>query len=225
VPLAPSFDTVGWLAASAARCAEVGAVLLDGFVAQAPVDRLIVLDDVVAPARLRLDPAIAELAGALGATVDHATLAVGDEADRWREAFRVLQGAEAWATHGAWITAVDPELGPAVRARFEAAARITGAEVAAAATERERLRRRLDSLLGPRTALVVPAAAGPPLPVDADDADIDRVRAATLAITCLASLAGLPATAQPTASGGSLPLGLSLLGRWGADESLLASLV
>jgi Asp-tRNA(Asn)/Glu-tRNA(Gln) amidotransferase A subunit family amidase len=43
-------------------------------------------------------------------------------------------------------------------------------------------------------------------------------------ITCLASLASLPATAQPIATG-SLPMGVSLIGAPGADESLLASLV
>jgi len=39
----------------------------------------------------------------------------------------------------------------------------------------------------------------------------------------LASLAGLPASASPI-TGGDLPVGISLIGRAGADESLLALL-
>ena len=136
----------------------------------------------------------------------------------------MLQGAEAWAAHGPWLTAAQPALDPAVRARFEAAARITPGEVAAASAEQARLVERLDAILEPGTALAVPAAAGPPLPLDADPGATGRSRQATLTITCLASLAGLPATAQPIPRM-ALPMGLSLIGGPGSDEGLLASLV
>jgi amidase len=219
VPLAPSFDTVGWLTATADLLGAVGPVLLDEWAPQAPPSRLVVLDDVAAVANASIEEAVE----AIGLPVDHVRLGRHGELDRWREAFRALQGAEAWATHGDWITSTNPDLDPAVRARFEAASRVTADEVSAATIERARLRARLDDLLDDDVALAVPAAAGPPLAIDADAATIDASRQATLTITVIASLAGLPATASPVA-GDALPMGVSLIGRAGTDESLLALL-
>lgn len=226
VPLAPSFDAVGWLTATAALCARVGAVLLDPAPGPAtPITGLLVLDDLVETVADDLGPAIGGLADRLGATSTRTRLGVGDDLDRWREAYRVLQGAEAWSTHGRWITETQPELGPPVRERFDAAARLTAEEVAGATAEQNRLRARVAELLAPGTALVVPAAAGPPLLVDADAGEVDATRRATLTITCLAPLAGLPASAQPIDVADGLPMGLSLVGSPGSDEALLAALV
>ncbi|MEA2345827.1 MAG: amidase, partial [Thermoanaerobaculia bacterium] len=226
VPLAPSFDTPGWLARSGSIATAVGEVLLSSFTAGAGApSTLIVLDDVVARARSSVLPAgIDALAARLGARLEHALLGAGDDLDRWRDAYRVLQGAEAWAVHGPWIRADDPPMGAAVRARFEAASRLTTDEIAAAMGEREQVTARLGTLVGDGTALLVPAAGGPPLRADSDPATIDAFRHATMTITVLAPLAGLPAVALPIATDG-LPMGLSLIGAAGDDESLLASLV
>ena len=43
--------------------------------------------------------------------------------DAWFEAFRVVQAAEAWRAHGAWVTAHPDAAGPGVRERFAIAAR------------------------------------------------------------------------------------------------------
>jgi amidase len=220
-PLAPSFDTVGWLTRTGGLARTVGSVLLDGYAADgAPsIVAAVVLDDVLAVADRPVRDAVAAGVEALGVDTSHERLG-GDPAE-WRETFRVLQGAEAWAAHGAWLRDTDPPLSAPVRARFEAASRIGPADVAAASRVQERLRHRLAELVGPTTVVVVPAAGTEPVPSDADDATIDAARQACLAATCVASLTGAPSVALPIA-GRPLPVGLALVGPPGADESLLA---
>jgi amidase len=75
-------------------------------------------------------------------------------------------------------------------------------------------------LLDAQTVLVVPDSGVEPLPVEADAAETDAARSTTLTLTCIASLLGLPSLAIPIA-GLPLPVGLSLIGTPGADESLL----
>jgi amidase len=219
VPLAPAFDTVGWMTRAGALAWSVGTVLLDGFVPDPPsLTTAVVLDDVVEAA----SPAVAA-AHRIGTesvqTLDIHHARLGD-LDRWREALRVLQGREVWQVHGAWLTENDPPLGPAVRARFEMASRITAEEAVTAERDRDELRRRVFGLLDAQTVLVVPASGVEALPVDADAAETDAARSTSLTLTCIASLLGLPSLAIPIA-GLPLPVGLSLIGPPGADESLL----
>jgi Asp-tRNA(Asn)/Glu-tRNA(Gln) amidotransferase A subunit family amidase len=82
-------------------------------------------------------------------------------------------------------------------------------------------RDRLAELLTPGRALLLPATSGPALPLDLAAGEVDSARIATLRLTCLASLAGLPAVAVPTMRLGARPMGLSLIGAAGTDRSLL----
>ena len=43
----------------------------------------------------------------------------------WFETFRVLQAAEIWGNHGAWIRATRPAFGPGVRDRLDWASKVT----------------------------------------------------------------------------------------------------
>jgi amidase len=145
---------------------------------------------------------------------------VGGAPTEWREAFRLLQGAEAWEAHRDWL-ATAPPLSAPVRARFEAAAKITPDEVAAAAHRQAALAARLDELIGPTQAALVPAAGTEPVPADADDATVDAARQACMAATCLASLTGRPSVAVPVPDR-PLPVGIALIAPRHGDESLLA---
>jgi amidase len=220
-PLAPSFDTVGWLTRTGGLARTVGSVLLDGYSPEgfASIVAAVVLDDVVAVADPPVRDAIAAGVEALGIDATHERL--GGEVAEWRETFRVLQGAEAWAAHGAWLRDTNPPLSAPVRARFEAASRISRADVASASRAQERLRARLAQLVGPSVVVVVPAAGTEAVPADADDATVDAARQACLVATCIASLTGAPSIALPIA-GRPLPVGLALVGPPGSDEALLA---
>jgi hypothetical protein len=48
------------------------------------------------------------------------------------------QAYEAWRTHGDWVAQQQPELGPAVAARFKMASSVTAEEFMAADSRRQR---------------------------------------------------------------------------------------
>ena len=140
----------------------------------------------------------------------------------WAEAFRVLQGAAAWRTHGQWTTGSQPGFGPGIAQRFASAAGITPDEQAAAeATARDAVDT-LDALLGPGRVIALPAAADVAPPINASRELKDRLRPATLRLTCAAGLGGLPSISVPAGrSAGGLPIGVSLIGARNSDEHLL----
>lgn len=202
VPLAPSFDAVGWLARSprvlgAAARASLAAV-----------------DQRPAPARFAEAPALSRLAdhaagaafasaltalGAAGLVDDLAPVDVGD-VDLLFAAFRTLQGRQAWRTHGAWIDAHPGALGTGVAARFAWARSISADDGAAAAAAIESARERLEGVLDGRT-LLLPAAATVAPPVTAGAAELEDVRGRTLRLTCVAGITGRPALSVPALSG------------------------
>ncbi|MBV8928994.1 MAG: glutamyl-tRNA amidotransferase, partial [Mycobacteriaceae bacterium] len=110
VHLARSFDTVGLLTRDPALLVAAADVLLATQSSAAPVGS-------TAP--------ISELGVDLSACA---------------EAFRLIQGYEAWAEHGAWISSCDPDFAPEIAARFEVAARITPDDIKPALRLRETVR-------------------------------------------------------------------------------------
>ena len=138
VPLAPSFDTVGWFARDPGLFACVGRVLLASSAQTQRPKRLLRASDlfaILAPeVRLALPPAEARVEALLG-PAEPVDLS-GGELDAWLETFRVLQASEAWATHATWITTTKPAFGPGVKEGFAAAARLDPAAVADAQSRR-----------------------------------------------------------------------------------------
>lgn len=76
----------------------------------------------------------------------------------------------------------------------------------------------LREVVGDRV-LVLPAA---PTTAPRLGADLTPVREATLALTCVAGVAGLPAVTLPLTAADGLPCGVSLVGPAGSDRALLA---
>ena len=213
LPLAPSFDAIGWLTRDAELLARVAEAVLGpgarvaGRLAVAPA----LLGGLDAPVRAAFD-AVLE-----GTEVDAVDL--GDIEAAY-EAFRTVQGFEAWQTHGPWLDAHPGAVVGGVADRFAWASGIGAADADAARRRLAERRAALRALLEERT-LVLPTAASVALPADADDADIDRTRAQTLRLTCFASLAGVPAVSAPLATVDGAPLGISLLGRPRSDAALV----
>lgn len=212
LPLAPSFDTVGWLTRTPELLARVGDVLLPESTGG---DRTIV----TVPALTAL--AQPDVAAAIAAWLPEGRKVeswdLGDLA-AWTEAFRVVQAHEAWASHGAWLTGQLDTLGADVRGRFELAAAITDDEAEAARATAEVARDRIRALVG-SNILALPAA---PSVAPLLGADLQPVREATLKLTCLAGLGGLPAVTIPLTTVDGLPCGVCLVGGPGRDKDLLA---
>ena len=218
VPFAPGYDTLGWFARDAATLAAVTRVLL-GESSAPEITRLVVAEDAFALA----DP---EVERDLRAVLPDGlpALRVFDEGvAAWREAYRVLQGAEIWRHLGPWITAARPRFGLAIAARFDDAAGIPPEAVARWHPVRAAIRARLRALVPPGTALVLPTAPTPALPLDADDAVIGDFYARALPLTAIAGHSGLPQVTVPAARHAGLPLGLSLIGAPGSEARLIAA--
>lgn len=220
VPLAPSYDTVGWFARSADLLQRAGSVLLGGPEPDetAPI-RLILAGDGFDTMDSAHQAPLLSAAGALGAQ-DVCCLFDRQQA-LWLECYRVLQGAEIWRAHGDWIRSARPRFAPDIAARFADASCITEAEVATMADIRGRIARHVHSLVPVGTVMLLPTAPGPALRRSADAAEIGAFYTRALALTSVAGHTGLPQLCLPaTPAAGGCPLGLSLIG-WPNSDSVL----
>jgi len=211
LPLAPSFDTVGWLTRSPELLAAVGEVLLP----PARFDgsrQLVVLPEL-------LELAMPEVAAAIEAWLPTDVIREDRRLDglgAWLSAFQAWQAFEAWQSHGAWLASRLDTLGADVRGRFETAARITPQQARAAEEVVQTARHAIRELVGDRVLVLPSAASTAPLPTEAQ-----AVRDATMRLTCLAGLGGLPAVSLPLRAAGELPCGVCLVAAPGRDRDLL----
>ncbi len=224
VPLAAGFDTVGWFAREPALFRRVGEVLLDDPSPARAFDRVIVAEDAFTLAGDEVRKALATAVAALdapGRQVAAGAVAEGDFTP-WVQAFRILQGAEIWATHGDWIEQYRPELGPGIRERIAFAAEIDADQVALAGQVRARVKARHGALLAGDTVICLPTSPGaaPRLATPTDQLEAFRYRAFSL--LCIAGLCGLPQVSLPLGRLADGPIGLSLIAPPGRDTDLLA---
>jgi amidase len=217
VPLAPSFDTVGWLTRSASVLEAVAMASLDPAVQVVAPEVFAVSAELLASCSPEVRAAFDEFV----AGVDGVELVDLGDLDEIFTTFRTVQGAEAWAADGAWITAHPGVLAPDVAERFEIASRITESEEAAARAHLPVLRARLDAALAGRV-LLLPSASSVAPRLDASGADIAEVRAGTLRMTSVAGVGGYPAVSVPLLSVGSAPVGVCLVGPRYSDVSLVS---
>ena len=241
-PLAPSFDTVAWFAASARHLRLAGAALLGPDEPSATEytttpRRLLLASDLFAelgaseraalqPALARLQQRFAEL-GELGQLDESGKVSVSEinvdnaDPDQLMQAFRTLQGAEVWAAHGAWIERQQPQFGPGIAQRFALASTFSPAAIAEAQQVRDALRARLEAILTPGTVLCLPTAPGIAPPLNSPAAEMEQFRASAMRFLCLAGLAGTPQISIPVTTIDGCPFGLSLMMGVGADRALL----
>jgi len=222
-PLAPSFDTCGWFTRAAALLAELGEVLLPGG-GQAVDGPLLRVEE----AWVNAQPAVAEalhpvmerlekLRGrALGIRL------VPEGIDSMFDHFRTVQAEEVWASLGGWVEATKPKFGPGIAERF-AAAKATDAAVAAPGHAFRRvLQARVRPILAGGAVLVYPTSPCPAPLLTASQAEQNLVRQATIGVTAIAGLCGLPEVTLPAGSVNGAPVGISLVAGPGMDRGLLA---
>ena len=232
LPLAQSFDTVGWLTRDGATLQRVADWCLsyDGSDSTESVFGESGADlpwRFVIPAEA-LDAADAATRAAFEAFVAASALpvytaSIGD-LDDYLVPFRTVQGAEAWRNNGDWLRAHPGATGPAVAERFRAAAAVTAADETAARAALAPLRARLTDLVTD-AVLILPTAPGAAPARTAGGEGIDAVRQATLRLTTPAAVAGLPALSVPLLTVasplGPAPVGVCLIARAGTDIALV----
>ena len=232
MPLAPSFDTVGWFARDAAVLRLVGEVLFGAAAGDAAAGnaaapkRLLLAEDAfeaAAPAaRAALAPLVERLEARLGKARRVRPGEEGGGLAAWMLRFRVLQAREIWATQGAWIEATRPAFGPEIAERFAWVQTISDAEAEAAKPEHEAFAARLAALVAGDALLCLPSAPGIAPRLDTPAEALVEHRGRALGLTCIAGLARLPQVSLPLARVEGCPLGLSLIGPAGSDLALLA---
>lgn len=222
-PLAGSFDVVGWFARDTDLFEKVGSVLLQGDSIDIAPAKAIIAEDAFArlpdPERAAAETAAASLIENLD--LEPHRLEIAEEGlDRWFAAFRHLQALEIWGNHAQWVTDNDPDFGPGVKERFAYAATLTDSDRQEHQPVRDIARDRMNSLLGDGTSILVMPTAPVSPKRDASDAEVEDFRARTMGLTCPAGLSGCPQISLPLAQA-SGPIGISVVGPQGSDESLL----
>ncbi|MEZ5728556.1 MAG: amidase [Burkholderiaceae bacterium] len=224
-PLAPSFDTCGFLAREIDVMRRVGAVLLGEDPNPLPAAvRLLDAQDAwtgAEPAvRAALEPARAAVVAAVRASPEPTALAP-EGFEPLLLAFRRLQGAEAWASDGELIERHGIPLGPGVAERFAWSRVLDPADVEEARRMRVQFREALELLLGRDGVLMLPTMPDVAPLLVTDESTLDAYRQRAIAVLSAASLAGVPQLSMPLGQIDGVPIGLSLIAPRGADRSLL----
>ena len=224
MPMAESFDVVGWFAASAGLFRKIGPVLLEGASSPAPVTKAIKGKDLMALAAPEVAAAFARFEKRIAGVLPAATeVTIAPEGfDDWRETFRVIQGREVSQHYTAWLDAhTNANPGPGTKERLAYAKTVSKETADAARQHMGNIRDHVRSLIPRGTVLLMPTAPmlGPLLTSSA--ADFDTYRTRVMNYTCISGHGGLPQVTLPAGTADGVPVGVSLVGWPGSDETLL----
>ncbi|SDB83991.1 Asp-tRNAAsn/Glu-tRNAGln amidotransferase A subunit [Raineyella antarctica] len=218
--VAPSFDSVGWVARDLAVLAEVADVLL-------PQAGLLGLDEALLGRDL-LGLADPDVVRAIEAVLDRWDSSVlpmrmvgqdRDVLDGWAQTCRQIRDAEVAGRHRAGDADL-AGLGADVRTAIRSGLAMDDARLRGARRAQAAARAATAELVGngvlllPTTATVAPVR-------DRAGATARRGRDRTQQLLSLATLGGLPTVTLPLATRRRLPCGLSLVGPLGSDHALL----
>ena len=221
---APSYDTIGWFARDAATFARVAEAVFGNPITPATPPRVVVAEDLFG----ECDPAVAEalrpvaerVAG-MAASFESVRLA-SDGVDGWAWQQNTLQSVEAWNSVADWIDAVNPRFSYMVADRYALGTSFTQAQMEAARATRDRVRRRLDDVAPPGSFLCFPTS---PVVAPLRDQPLSGKRASQVRIVRLTNMGGTtgrPQLSMPLGEADGLPVGLSIMGNHGDDETLIA---
>ncbi|KAK0601916.1 hypothetical protein LWI29_028740 [Acer saccharum] len=240
IPMAQSFDTVGWFARDPTILNRVGRVLL-----QLPDMHLVKPSQFIIPEdcfQLSSIPSdritqilvksVEKLFG--GHMIKHAIL--GDyvkdkvpslkhfisEENKDQEytipslaalssAMRLLQRYEFKNNHGEWVTTVKPDLGPGISERVWEAVRTTAEKIDVCQSMKTELRAALTDLLGDYGILVIPTVLGPPPKLQTDAMESFGTR--NFSLLSIAGVSGFCQVSVPLGLYNNLPVAVSLLAK------------
>lgn len=224
IPLAQSFDVPGWLAADFEIAQRVGNVLLSPSDSACPSSY-----SVFEPAFALLNPQHQILCRAALEEIPmicNGSIAVNNDWP-WQltelsEALRVLQAAEAWKEHAEWILAAPKySIAEPIRNRFNAGRDISKEQLRKAQEVRRHVTTSMEAMLQRCGVMVIPTVTEPALPLSASQATQQAYRQRIVQVTCISSLAGLPELSLPLVKTTDFCMGISIIGKHGADRTLL----
>jgi amidase len=223
LPLAPSFDVVGWFTRDAETYARIGKVLLQGGDWNAKPRELLIAEDMFALLGERekeaLQPAIKRIAGLYG---EPRPVKIADRPLRdCFELYRIIQAAEVWKIHGAWVEKYKPTFGPGIHERMYGAAKSNSAEVEKAKAAREKVSAYVAGLLKNGAMIILPTVPSIAPKIDVPQAEADSFRGKAMCLLSVSVLARTPQISMPLATLDGCPLGISIMGAQQTDEMLI----
>ena len=224
IPLAPPFDTIGWLTQSAELLSSVGDVLLP----QQVINKVNTL--VICEALFELvDPALqAPLKQLLEKTKPnfkhHKEFKLPNSSllNELADSFRVLQGRAIAKTHKDWLQLPGqlPQFAPAIAARFNMALALTDQEEQEALKVQTQWQTLIAKNLNTNSCLFLPTT---PTTAPKLGADTSALRMQIITLSAIAGLSGSAQVHLPLADLiNDHPYGFSLMMSHGNDKSLLA---
>ena len=220
IPLSPSLDHIGAFAANVAGVALAASVLADDWRPARPSRRPVL----GVPEGPYLAHASEDGLRAFRATLDSLSrqgcqvrsVPAMPDFETMRERHLLIMAAEAAAVHADWYARYHDRYHARTVALIERGQTISPTQLAEALAGREPLRAELLALMDEHglDLWVAPAAPGPaPLGLESTGDPV---------MNFPWTYSGLPAVSVPAGAVDGLPLGLQVVGRWRADEQLLA---
>ncbi len=221
IPLAPRFDTVGWLTRDTETLLKTARVILPKSYRKQFTQVYLLL-----PQGMTEWQHMAESLAVILATRFDAVnvLPVSSEfLSEASEIFRILQGREIWQTHGQWITNHTPQFSNDIKSRFDWCASL------AAEQERQAEQRakefidewRAHFLPTSTTLAILPTTPGAAPLLSSAPEQLADYRNLLMGLTAPAGLLGAPQLSLPLLSNQQSPWGLSFLANKDCDWSLL----
>ncbi|XP_078441201.1 amidase 1 isoform X2 [Wolffia australiana] len=250
VPMAQSFDTVGWFARDPAILARVGEVLLPScHLINNHSARILIPEDCFQklsplgsrPYRIFTEsdsPLVGVIHFDLGQYIAHKVPSLSYFMDRLPEmsamknglpvlsalsyAMQTLQRFEFRVNHGEWVNATKPNLGPGIAERvWEAVKSKEEDAIPYCLTVQAESRSALNELLKDDGILVLPTLPGPPPKLNTEPSLLTDFRLKAFSLLSIAGMSGLCQVTIPLGMDENLPISVSVLARHGGDRFLL----
>lgn len=222
IPLAPRFDTVGWMTRDLSTTIKVAEILLPPG-SNHNLSQLVVcnIEGIKSWTKAR-QPLLNQITSEFE-SIRYVEITT-EQLTKARAAFRVLQGREIWRVHGQWIEQQQPDFAPEISDRFTQCKSLnTNDEQQAEKTAQEFidfwhtnvLQSIADVVLLPTTPGAAPLLKTPP-------SELLKYRARLLSLTAPAGLTRAPQISLPYLNSKQAPWGVSLIAHSGCDLALLS---
>lgn len=223
IPLAKSFDTVGWMTRDPNLLLTVGELLIDnGSNEREEFSSLFFENEAWSYVDNQTKDSYLQNIEVLKENYMTQNVNIAkDGLSKWAELFRNIQGIEVWNEHGDWINRVKPAFGPGIAERFQWASTLDNECLNEYEEERELLKDQLSALLNSNGLLVIPTTPGEAPMRNLTVKEMEQYRSKTMQLTCIAGLSGFPQVTIPLIKENGIPVGLSFIANHHSDLKLL----
>lgn len=221
IPLAPRFDTIGWLTRDFSTMEKVAKILLPAR-NNNHLSRLIVGNiEGIEAWHTNLKP-ILEAISSQFTSVESVDITAQQLAQA-SSAFRILQGREIWHIHGEWLEQQKPDLATEIRDRFMWCKSLSQSdEQEAEKTAQKFINDWRDRILpNDNCVLLFPTTPGAAPLLNTSPEKLRTYRTQLMGLTAPAGLTRAPQISLPYLSREQAPWGVSLLARNNCDRALL----